>query len=274
MGTTETHAEACMDVVKQAVDDPAESVAPDGDDGYAESFRIAVNLLRIFENDTYRDLEDILAGRPGVRDAFGIDDDDVPDFSTICVWYQSLTTEVWRLLLRHSAELAGISGHAAIDSTFFERHQASSHYIYRTDYSFEKLKVTFLVDIESQAVIDIHCTTRNTHDTQLGMQVARRNAGDLDILIGDKGYDWQALREFLRENDVRPVIKHREFTSLDKAHNARMDADLYGQRAMAETVNSTIKQRYGSDVTATTWYGEFREMVMKAVVHNLQRAAA
>ena len=102
--------------------------------------------------------------------------------------------------------------------------------------------MTLLVDIESHAVVDLHCTTRKTHDTQIGMQVARRNAEDLQVLLGDKGYDWQDLREYLRAQGVRPVIKHREFTSLDKAHNARMDADLYGQRAISESVNSSIKQ--------------------------------
>ena len=73
---------------------------------------------------------------------------------------------------------------------------------------------------------------------------------------------------------MRPLIKHREFTSLHEAHNARMDADLYGQRAISETVNSSIKQRYGSALTATTWYGEFRELVIKCIVHNLRRAVA
>lgn len=182
--------------------------------------------------------------------------------------------EVWRLLLRHSAEIAGISGRAAVDSTFFERHHASSHYGSRTDYTFEKLKVTLLVDIESHAGIDIHCTTRKTHDTQIGMQVARRGTGDLQLLIGDKGYDWGDLREFLRGNDVRPLIKHREFTSLDAAHTARMDAGRTGQRAISETVNSWIKQRYGSELFATTWYGEFRELAIKCIVHTLRRAVA
>jgi IS5 family transposase len=41
-----------------------------------------------------------------------------------------------------------------------------------------------------------------------------------------------------------------------------------------ETVNSSIKQRYGSELTATTWYGEFRERVIKCIVHNLRRAVA
>jgi IS5 family transposase len=97
---------------------------------------------------------------------------------------------------------------------------------------------------------------------------------DLQVLLGDKGYDWQELREYLRTQGVRPAIKHREFTSLHKVHNARMDADLYGQRAISESVNSSIKQRYGSELAATTWYGEFRELVIKCIVHNLRRAVA
>ena len=268
-----TLSEKCIELANHVVDDPDEPAAPDGGGGFSEAFRIATNMLRLGAEETYRSLETLLERAPAIRDAFGIDTDDVPDSSSVCKWYQDLAMEVWRLLLRHSAEVAGISGRAAIDSTYFERHQASSHYVSRTDYTFDKLKVTLLVDTESHAVIDVHCTTRKTHDTQIGMQVARRNAEDLQVLLGDKGYDWQDLREYLRAQGVRPVIKHREFTPLDKAHNARMDADLYGQRAISETVNSSIKQRFGSELTATTWYGEFRELVIKCIVHNLRRAA-
>jgi IS5 family transposase len=267
-----TLTEKCIELGNRATDDEDGPAAPEGGGGFSEAFKLAVNMLRIGAEETYRSLEALLEHTPAIRDELEIDEDDIPDYSTVCKWYQEIMMEVWRLLLRHSAEIAGTSGRAAIDSTFFERHQASSHYISRTDYTFDKLKVTLLVDIESQAVVDFHCTTRKTHDTQIGMQVARRNAEDLHLLLGDKGYDWQELRDFLRGHDVRPLIKHREFTSLDVAHNARMDGDLYGQRSKAETVNASIKQRYGSELTATTWYGEFRELAIKCIVHNLRRA--
>jgi IS5 family transposase len=45
--------------------------------------------------------------------------------------------------------------------------------------------------------------------------------------MADKGYDWIDLRSKLRSNGVRPVIKHREFDSLDAAYNARLDDDVY-----------------------------------------------
>ena len=215
-----TLSEKCIELAKRVVDEPDEPAAPNSGGGFGDAVQIAANMLRIGAEETYRGLERLIQQTPGIRDAFDIESDDVPDYSTVCKWYQNLMMDVWRLLLRHSAEIAGTSGRAAIDSTFFERHQGSSHYVSRTDYTFDKLKVTLLVDIESHAVIDLHCTTRKTHDTQIGMQVARRNAGDLQLLIGDKGYDWSDLRSRCRDAGIRPVIKHREFTSLDRAYNA------------------------------------------------------
>ena len=70
-----------------------------------------------------------------------------------------------------------------------------------------------------------------------------RNAESIAVLTGDKGYDDQKLRRLARDHDIRPLIKHREFTSLHKAWNARLDRDLYHRRNMNETVNATIKQK-------------------------------
>jgi IS5 family transposase len=54
--------------------------------------------------------------------------------------------------------------------------------------------------------------------------------------MADKGYDWSDLRSKLRSNGVRPVIKHREFDSLDAAYNARLDDDVYHRRSVVKTV--------------------------------------
>ena len=80
------------------------------------------------------------------------------------------------------------------------------------------------------------------------------------------------LREKLRENSVRPLIKHREFRPIDHAHNARIDGPQYRQQAMCETVFSTIKRTLGDAVRARTWYGEFCELVLMCAVHNIKRS--
>ncbi|EMA09976.1 IS5 family transposase, partial [Haloarcula marismortui] len=195
---------------------------------------------------------------------------DLPSPSTLCKAFDRIEMSVCRVLLRQSAQLHDPSKHAAIDATSFDRENASKHYCCRTNYRVQTLKATALVDTESQAILDVHCTTEKRHDTQLGWQVARRNAGNLASLAADKGYDWMELREKLREKGVRPLIKHREFRPIDHAHNARIDGLRYRQRAMCETVFSTIKRTLGDAVRARTWYGEFRELVLMCVVHNIK----
>ncbi|WP_248299357.1 IS5 family transposase, partial [Halorhabdus amylolytica] len=209
---------------------------------------------------------------PHILGEIGLEAADLPDHSTLVKWFDRIKTAMWRVLLRLSSQLHDLSGHAAIDATFFDRENASKHYCRRTDYRVQTLKATALVDTESQAVLDVHCTTEKRHDTQLGWQVARRNAGDLTSLAADKGYDWMQLREKLREEGVRPLIKHREFRPIDHAHNARIDGPRYRQRAMSETVFSTIKRTLGDAVRARSWYGQFRELVLMCAVHNINQA--
>ncbi|SEL78565.1 hypothetical protein SAMN04488691_10828 [Haloferax larsenii] len=99
----------------------------------------------------------------------------------------------------------------------------------------------------------------------------KRNAESIAVLTGDKGYDDQKLRLLARDHDIRPLIKHREFISLHKAWNARLDSNLYHRRNMNETVNAAIKQKFGAFVRSRRWWKQFRELVIKCVVYNLTK---
>ncbi len=114
-------------------------------------------------------------------------------------------------------------------------------------------------------------TTRK-HDTQIAPALINRNTDDVAILLGDKGYDDREIRTLAREKEVRPLIKHREFSSLHKAWNARLDADLYGQRSQNETVNSRLKRKYGAFVRSRHWWKQFRELTITCLIHNLDRS--
>jgi len=123
---------------------------------------------------------------------------------------------VCRVLLHQLAQIHDLSKHAAIDATFYDRSAASRHYYQRINYCVQKLKVTKLVDTDSQAVLDVHCsTTWKGSDADLAEQIARRNAGNLQSLAADKGYDKQSLREALRGLTIRTLITHRIFASYD-----------------------------------------------------------
>ncbi len=234
-----------VQLAKNAVGGRGEVAAPEGGGGFADYAVVSLHCLRVYLEKSYREALDLLSEMPQILGEIGLEAADLPDHSTLVKWFDRIKTALWRVLLRLSAQLHDPSGHAAIDATFFDRENASKHYCRRTNYRVQTLKATALVDTESQAILDVHCTTEKRHDTQLGWQVARRNAGDLTSLAADKGYDWMELREKLREEGVRPLIKHREFRPIDHAHNARIDGPRYRQRAMSETVFSTIKRTLG-----------------------------
>ena len=98
----------------------------------------------------------------------------------------------------------------------------------------------------------------------------RRHCHLLSLAVG-KDYDAKAFRDELRDNGVRPLIKHRLHNSLDHAHNARMDSDSYNCRRMVETVFSAIKRTLGSAVRARSWPLGFREMILRCAIYNFHR---
>ena len=134
----------------------------------------------------------------------------------------------------------------------------------------QQLKVTLLVDTRENAIRDIHVTTTRKHDSKIAPSLIKRNTGEIAILLDDKGYDDRKVRVLAREEAVRPLFKHREFTPLHKAWNARLDSDRYQQRNMNETVNAAIKRKFGAFVRSWVWWKQFRELVVKCIVHNIE----
>jgi hypothetical protein len=114
-------------------------------------------------------------------------------------------------------------------------------------------------------------TTTRKHDAQIAPGLLRRNKGFFRVLIADKGYDDGRLRGMLRRMKVRPLIRHREFKPHDKAANTRMDERLYHRRSLLETVNPVIKRKYGSWVRSRAWGKQFREIVAKHLIYNVER---
>ena len=118
---------------------------------------------------------------------------------------------IWRVLLWLSAELHDLGDVQAIDVTGMDRIAAGRHYAKRTNYTFEAVKMTLLSDRKTGAILDIHRSMKQPHDPKIGWQMVKRNLDKLNILTADKGYDWWLLRQRLRAEGVKPVIKHREF---------------------------------------------------------------
>jgi IS5 family transposase len=179
---------------------------------------------------------------------------------------------VWRALLNLSVTLLPIDGVVGIDGSGFDRSHASKHYTKRTKLTIQQLKLTLLVDTRVNAIIDSHVTTTRKHDSQIAPSLIRQNSNEVAILLGDNGYDDQKVRAVAPDAGVRPLIKHREFSSLHKAWNARLDADLYGQRSQNETVNSSLERTYGAFVRSRHWWKQFRERVVGCLTHDVDKS--
>ena len=271
MGQIRTLAQTFQEFVTNHIAEQDEPGVADGDNGYATSTKIGLLLLKEEIDKSLRDVEDYLNEMPGILDIFGLDKS--PDYTSFSNWDKEFPMQELRRLLRASAEQAGLSGTASVDASGFQRDQASSHYRNRAGYSFKAMKTTLLVDTESLAIMDAHFTTKKAYDGHIGLQVFRRNAGDLHTLLADKMYSWSDLREACREASTRPVIKHCEQNALKKAHNARIDDEVYNQRSMSETVFAMLKDD-GDEIRSRSWHGQFRELTCKCIVHNLTQAAS
>jgi len=237
---------------------------------YTRHQHIVLLCLKVRKNTTYRTLLDELIEMPRIRSAIGLTE--LPSPSTLCKAFNRLDMAVWRVLLNLSVTLLPTDGVVGIDASGFDRSHASKHYTKRAKLTIQQLKVTLLVDTRSNTILDVHVTTTRKHDSKIAPSLIRRNISSVAVLIGDKGYDDQKIRALSREAGVRPLIKHREFSSLHKAWNARLDADLYGQRSQNETVNSRLKRKYGAFVRSRHWWKQFRELVVGCLTHNIDKA--
>lgn len=259
----------CVSLAKETVvGRPAPSFEPGGG-GYATWVNICLQCYKEREGETYRSLVDKLKVTPVVREKLSIDRAEIPHPSTICHAMDQLTMAICRRLLQQTTTLHKLGDVAAIDASGFDRIAASSRYTRKTNYRILSLKTTLLIDCETGVILDIHCSANKPHDVPTGEQVLKRNLDRFSIVAADKGYDAGFLREMLRENGIRPLIKHREFGSIQKAQNARLDDDLYNRRQIVEAAFRVLGQRYGSSLASRSWYRQFREVTIKAAVKNI-----
>lgn len=108
------------------------------------------------------------------------------------------------------------------------------------------------------------------YDSQVGWKVLKRNLDKLSTITADKGYVWWLLRNKLRAEGVKPLIRRREFGWEGVAENALMNDSTYHQRSNVEATFFALRQRFGGTLRARTWFGQSRELVLKCAVRNVE----
>jgi IS5 family transposase len=254
---------------KAVAGEPAPAYEP-GENGYADWVIVAIHGLRKYLDHPYRRLLDVLQEMGGVVEKLGLEVSELPHFTTVCARKQRLKMPIWRTLLGRSADLHDLGDVQSIDATGLDRVAASQHYAKRTNYTFKAVKSTALIDCSTGAVLDIHWSMKQPHDSQVGWQLLLRNVEKLDTVVADKGYDWCLLRQRLRAEGVKPVIKHREQGWNGFAQNVLLDDTTYNRRSLSETTFFALRRKYGDTLRARTWFGQARELVLTCAVRNVE----
>jgi IS5 family transposase len=180
---------------------------------------------------------------PTIGRILGLEPFELPDSATGCARMQTLKMPLWRAFLRLSAELHYIGEIQAIDATGMDRIAVSQHYAKRTNYTFRAVKTTPLIDRKTGAILDIHCSMKQSHDIKVAGHVLTRNLDKLTILTADKGCDWVLLRDKLLSEGGKPVIKYREFDWHGVANNVSLDDMIYHQRSNIEATFFALRQK-------------------------------
>jgi len=244
----------------------------EGFSGYTDWVLVSIHGLKTYLDLSYRRLLDVLHEMPRIARILDLEGGQLPDFTTVCARMQDLKMPLWRDFLRLSAELHETGEIQAIDATGMDRVAASQHYAKRTNYTFRAVKTTALIDCKTGVILDIHCSMKQLHDSQVGWQLLTRNLDKLTKVTADKGFDWELLRHTLRSEGVKPVIKYREFGWYAVANNVLIDDTTYHQRSNIESTFFALRRKYGEIVRARTWFGQFREIVLKCAVRNVELA--
>jgi IS5 family transposase len=222
----------------------------------------------------YRELEELMMESPRICEELELHE--FPDFSTSCKQFMKFERAVLIILIYLSACLMPRSGRGGIDSTCFDRHHCSKHYVKRCKLTIKSLKVTFLIDLKHLTILAVHITASRKHDSKILLPLVEKYEKEFDeafdLLCADKGYDAKELRKALKRKGTRALIPYREFKWNHVYWNYLFNEDELHQRSKCETVNSMAKRNYGDTVTAKTFWNQFKEILILVVVHNIDRS--
>jgi hypothetical protein len=177
---------------------------------------------------------------------------------------------------------------AAVDGTGLESRHVSRYYVKRrsktgtstqeTTYA-KYPKAVLVVDCDRHVILSAVPGRGPASDlvhfrAALGHAVRRASIG---TLLADADFDGEWVHEHVRSFGVRTVIPPERGRPSDKPPAGKwrrrmkqqFDKKKYGQRWQVETVNSMIKRRLDSALRARTYWSQCREIILRAITHNV-----
>jgi hypothetical protein len=179
---------------------------------------------------------------------------------------------------------------AAVDGTGLESRHTSRYYVRRrsrhgdtdqvTTYATYP-KVVFVVDCRSHMILAAVPGRGPGSDlVQFGRALSQAvGRARIGALLADADFDAEWVHRSIRSHGIRSIIPPERGRPSDKPPSGRWRRRMkqrfgqykrkYGQRWQAETVNSMIKRRLGSALRARKYGSQCREIILRAITHNV-----
>lgn len=167
-----------------------------------------------------------------------------------------------------------------LDGTGFSVENRSKHYETRTALtSYQRyVKLSIIADLDKQLIMNrtIHKSPR--HDNK-DFMILMRNV-KAKAICADKGYDSNENHRFIMQDlKAKSLIAIKEYGG--KHRNWRKDWRMiakkqfdkkeYHQRSKIETIFSSVKRKYGSNLRAKDFYSQKKEVLCKLIAYNIDR---
>lgn len=234
-------------------------------------------LLKHYLRLSYRDTVEWLAASDKVCAILGLEAG-IPFYSTVQRVAKKLRLADIERMNRWLLEQVGVADEefVTMDGTGYSASDASWYYLSRSKKVYRHwLKGVYAVGIDSQFILAMRTEWGPSNDVR-ALDPLRRRAARFArkrhwCVLADSGFDGKSARS---GDLIPPVRRHGTITHPDRRARrdlvdaARLDG-IYGQRWKSETVNSVIKRRFGSAISARLHSLQWREPHLKALVYNI-----
>ena len=207
----------------------------------------------------------------------------IPHFTTLQKFAQRLPAKILTKFIFETRHLFKNEGHIlGADSTGMELDHASSHYCKRIDRDKPVkgfVNLNMICDVKNKNILVTKIRKKRRHDcSDFPPMFNKIKHFDFEYFVADKGYDSEKNHKMIYESEAVSQIKVREYGK--GKHRKRFreraikdyDDKIYGQRAITESVFSSLKRKYGSRLRARKYKTQKIELLCKILSYNIERA--
>ena len=208
----------------------------------------------------------------------------IPHFTTLQKYSSRIKARILNKLVFLTSGLFKERGHIiGADSTGMELDHASAHYCKRIDRD-KPIKgfvnLNMICDIPNRTFLTTKIRKRRRSDCiDFRCMFNKIKYLDFDYVVADKGYDAQYNHKAVYEAGADSQIKVKDYRRFSHRAGQRFrkkalkehNPAIYGQRALCESIFSSLKRKYGAKLRARKYQTQKVELLFKIISYNIEQ---